>query len=313
MGKKCICYIDVLVFSNYVKDNEHCGYALDILNNINLILGTRISDQRHMKKNGYDDQLEELITRTSVDSFEDYLALSDSVFITSDSPDIFIKQISTFLSSCFLLSAEHYRNPDNINKPECIMLNGYDIKTNKIIKKEYKWYPILFRGGLSYGEVVRSTNYILYKGQPGRTPNLVGEGVVSAVNLESSGKGPHLFIDDNIFECLSDEVRRFISEKHGKKYILWPAFHFIWENGIDIVYQDFWMELEACLNLWNAYKNMPYFEHYYELVKLMIQSFLKLCEVYFENEYNRIYAKIWHGLKEKGIEMQDDFILKLVR
>ena len=293
MAERYICYIDILGFSNYIMKNEHCDYAADILNNVNLILKTRIIDRKIADEQEVEECLRPLIERTSVDTYDDYLALSDSIFITSSGDcNLFIKQISTFLMDCFLLRADRYRNPENENEPALVTVTKYDLHSAKIIHEKAWWYPILFRGGISSGEVIRGENYRLCNGIVEKTPNLIGKGVVQAVNLEKSGKGPHLFIDDNIARCLSDEMSEFVGENAGAKYILWPAFHYIWENGYDMILPDFKNDLGACLSLWRAYKNKSYSTHYFELVKLIIQSFLKGCEVYYRERYDNIKKEI---------------------
>ena len=307
MSEKFICYMDVLGFSNYVTENDRCDYALDILNNVNLILKTRIVDYEIMKKEGYDTKLDALVKRTSVDSFEDYIALSDSIFIaSSNNCDLFVMQISTFLSECYLLRADQYRKPENMEKPECVKVQKYDFKQRKFVPTEYMWYPILFRGGISYGEVAYGENYCLHNGRkPGRTLNLVGKGVVTAVNLEKCGKGPHLYIDDNILKKMSDGIRKFVVKRHDAMYILCPVFHYIWENPYDVVLNDFKMELEASLNLWRAYKKKVYSDQYYELLKLTIESFLKGSEVYYPDKYNVIKEKVKALLKKEDVKLQE--------
>lgn len=311
MNEKCVCYIDVLGFSNYVIDNVHCGYAADILSNIHHVLRTRQFDKKIIEKNGYDSRLEALVQRTSVDSFDDYLTLSDSIFITSQNPDLFIKQLSTFLWECFLLHAEHFQHPEDSKRPELVTLTVFRSGKNMPEKEEYFWYPVLVRGGITYGEVVRIENYCICGRQPETTRNLVGKGVVKAVNLEKMGKGPHLFIDDNLYEKLSDELKQFIVEKQGVKYILWPVFHHIWENEIQVVYRGVEKELEACITLWNAYKDKPYSVHYSELLKLVVRSFLKGCEIYHFKYYDKVKKQIKERLEKSGIIMYDsiDFLI----
>lgn len=308
MCEKYICYIDILGFSNYILENEHCDYAVDILNNVNFVLNTRIIDQKTLFKQGFEERLNPLIERTSVDTFDDYLALSDSVFITSNKCNLFIKQISTFLMECFLLRADRYRNPEDENEPTRVTVMKYDLHNGEITQQSVLWYPILFRGGISFGEVIRGENYMLCDGAIKKMPNLIGKGVVRAVNLEKSGKGPHLFIDDSVEEHLSDEMKQFVWKDSKSKYVLWPVFHYIWENEYDSVLCDFKNDLAACINLWKAYRDRQYSDHYYKLVKLIIQSFFMGCEVYYPSKYNSIKKEIRMCLdKMSGTGIDIDF------
>lgn len=301
---KCVAYLDILGFKNYIIDNETSAYAANVLFNSSHVLHTRIIDQKTHPIDSYEDELKPLVLRTSVTSFERYLSLSDSIFITSNDVNLFIKQLSTFLSSCFLFQASAYGQPSNPTNPEIVYEKVWDKESKSFINRETKWYPVLFRGGISYGEVLYDSAISIIDEEVKQTHNVIGKAVVSAVSLEKKGKGPKLFIDDNFYHQLDEENKKFVSiDEGGNKYYLWPARHFIYENNLDSIFTDFREFMDAAISLWKAYKERGFGEHYFEFMKLVMESFICLCKCKYPNDIERVKKRLSDYIKNQDVDL----------
>lgn len=305
---KCIAYLDILGFKNYVTDNENCVYAANVLKSANVILTTILNDQQNHPADSYKDKsLKKLAVRTSVTSFENLLQLSDSIFITSDDANLFIEQLSSFLLSCFRFYANQYVNPEDPEKPEHVNERVYDIKQKKFVNVPSKWYPVLFRGGISYGEVIYDDAISIDKrNNPSvrTTPNVIGKGVVQAVKSEGKGKGPKLFIDKIFYKKLGKRNRKFVkTDVEGNEYFLWPVYHFIERNSFENNFSDFQQLMTASLNLWKAYRNEDFGIQYLEFMKLVMDSFVCFCEMEYRDDMGKIKNEIRKYIKEQDIDL----------
>lgn len=307
-NKKCIAYLDLLGFKNYVTSNKNCAYAANVLISVNIILKTLLIDQNNHPADSYEEEsLKKLAERTSVTSFESLLPLSDSIFITSNEANLFIEQLSSFLLSCFRFYASQYVNPEDPEYPEHVNERVFDIQKKEFVDKPSKWYPVLFRGGISSGEVLYDDVISIDKRKKPSaqtTPNIIGKGVVQAVQLEGSGKGPRLFIDNNFYKKLNKKNKKFVrKDTNGNKYFLWPVFQMSEMNS----YENAWFELrslvDASINLWKAYRNKPYGEHYLEFMKLVMDSFVCFCEVEHSNDIDAAKTIIRNYIKEQDVDL----------
>lgn len=301
---KCVAYLDILGFKNYIIDNETSAYAANVLFNASHVLHTRIIDQKTHPIHRYEDKLRPLVSRTSVTSFERYLSLSDSIFITSSDTNLFIKQLSTFLSECFLFQASAYGQPNNPMNPEIVYEREWDMKNRSFVDKKTKWYPVLFRGGISYGEVLYDNAISIIGEEIKHTNNIVGKAVVNAVNLEKKGKGPKLFIDDDFYHQLDEENKKFVSTDSGEnKYYLWPACHFIYENNLDSVFTEFRDFMNAAINLWKAYKEKAFGAHYFEFMKLVMEAFMYFCKCYYPDNIEKVKERLSNYIKNQDVDL----------
>lgn len=323
MEKKCIAYLDVLGFTDYTTGNNIQGqeesdrnaeFAANVLRGANLILNKKIVESRIHPVDGYDENLKYLAKRGALDSFEKLLALSDGMFITSseDSANDFIEQLSSYLSSCYLFSANSYLYPENPDSPEDVT---YDIIHIAPDQSGYtstldtrKDYPILFRGGISFDEVEYNHSFWISDGATKKQENIVGKGVVQAVGLERSGKGPKLYIDDTFYRCLNDKNRALTaSENDGTKYFLWPAYSFIAENSLEVEFDnDILIFLQSATNLYKAYKTSKppsVSAQYFEFVKMSILSFLKINLYTHRDAEERIYKYYSSFIRKNNLDI----------
>lgn len=302
-NNKCIAFLDILGFKNYIAANENCAYAANILINTNIVLKTKISDQNSHPVNRYPNNLRSLASKGAVTSFEKLLPFSDSIFITSKNADTFIKQLSSFLSECFMFTANEYSNPNDPEHPEHVTEKEYDFDQKCFVNKVSKWYPVLFRGGISYGEVSYCDALSINDSNVVPIPNVIGTGVVNAVKLEKSGSGPKLFIDEKFYKKLRKNNKFFVkTEADGTKYFLWPVYHFISGNKFDDNFSEFKTLMKISKNLWIAYKNKSFGIHYFEFMKLVMDSFVHFCAVEYPNNIDKNKEKIRKYIKEQDID-----------
>lgn len=176
MNNRVIAYLDLLGFSN--NTNLSSGYAADSIIDCNVVLKEKYYDEKMLlKKNKIIDDFSRnhLIT-----SFEDYLPFSDSAFITSDKPEIFIQQISNFLISCFKMNSDEYKKPINKIEPRIVIATHFFVNNQKVVseKVEEYWFPLIFRGGVSYGRVIRMDVHSIQNYELKEFFNLSGDPVI---------------------------------------------------------------------------------------------------------------------------------------
>ncbi|MHB1697771.1 MAG: hypothetical protein ACYCSQ_06700 [bacterium] len=281
--EKVFAYLDILGFGNHAYAN--INEAIELLNNYQLILNQKITDEKLNPIKSYGPDLQDLALQNSVNSFEYFLPFSDSLFIQSANPNVFVRQLSSFLLNCFLLTANSYSYPENPSEPIEVTIKNNSLENGKITTKEEQrnWHPLLFRGGISYGEgYVLPTNAI-HDSKLTQIINIAGRTIVKAVKeLEPLGKGPRLFCDIEFYNKLDKETKQYCKMIQDNKYfeILWPAFHFIKENDLQTESYKIIPDLiKPVTNLWKAYKDFPFGIHFKEFLKLTICASTKFFEI----------------------------------
>lgn len=298
-----IAYIDLLAMSNFVRENVED--SLSVFSGYNEILKTKIIDNK-IQSAGAEPNLilRDLIRRTSMSSFNYFLPFSDSIFLASSDANLFIKQLGHFVLSCYLYNATAYESDTfNPQKPYIQKLLCLDRS-----EKECSIYPILFRGGICIGNVREGSVIGIIRDSKQQMPILVGTPVVNAVKMEGIVKGPRLIIDKSSYESLNPSTKAYIQETETKDYfeILWPAFHYIKENGMSEI-SKFHELFEPAFNLWNAFNHTEHAIHYFSLLKLITKSTL----VFFEQMGNREDAQnyIEQELNKFNISSKKEILL----
>lgn len=280
-----VAYIDLLAFSNYLRENT--SDALMAMNNYNTILSTKIRDEITNPVSSYPKELQELAKIHSIDSFDFFLPFSDSVFLMSSNCSSFIKQLGSFILQSFTLTADIYTHPVDSSNPEMGYINNYSInKDGELVlnKGECNYYPALFRGGLAYGEAFPIELSSIIDKAPSKAKVITGKAVVNAVLMESSVKGPRLVFCQDVFEQLNEDARdycRKIPDINNMYEVLWPALEFIRQNDLIQCKQEIQKMYEILLpayNLWKAYNHTPFSAHYFNLVELIIASTIKFFD-----------------------------------
>jgi hypothetical protein len=263
-----ICtYIDLLGFSNYV--NADVKDALLLLENYESILQIGFTASDEYK------------------TFVDFLPCSDSIFILGNKRDCneFITEISNFFVECFLFTAHAYSHPIEKSKPTKVItpVIGYNLEEKDVEVKpiERNWYPTLFKGGITCGDVETFTQKALYKRESIDQRNFAGKGIVTAVALENSGRGPHLFCNNAIIELLDEKTReKYVIGNNTITEILWPIKVFVDQNEPKREIENGYAKLmRPAINLWKSYENTPIAEIYFNLMKLITISAIRYAEI----------------------------------
>ena len=269
---RAFVFIDLLGFKNYVDKN--INDAWNLLFNIHIAIEDAISDTKSVGR---------------YDSFENLIPMSDSIVITSTNPDKLIEQLSVFLLTLFNNVSQDYKNPENPNNPMEITKTNhiFAITNNKIeIKNSVKYkqnqYPPLFRGGISYGDVIIfDTNSIkLFKME--QTRNILGVPFIESYKLESLPDSPSILLSEKFYKELKNKVsKKYIAKKtiNKKSYheLLWPGYFFE-ETGLSSILVKFQEIFIPAYNLWIFFKNEKYANKYSNLLKLIYKSFIRSIE-----------------------------------
>lgn len=272
-NEQVVAYLDLLAFSSYVRENTKD--AMLAFTNYRAILEIKIADDINHPSDSYSNPiLKDLATRNSVNSFNHFLPFSDCVFISSNDPNLFLKQLGSFVLHCFKITSRQYEHPDDPRNPTKIVHKFNDSTT-----LEENWYPTLFRGGIAFGEAKHIELLGIVNGKPQKMANLAGKAVVDAVGLESKVKGPRIVFEKKLFDKLDDSTKIYVNEIEGKGLyeLLWPGFRYIPENGEQEINNFHELFLPA-VNLWKANNHTPHSEQYFSFIELVVTSTLKIFD-----------------------------------
>ena len=270
-------FLDILGFKSYV-DADLVGAALMLESQRN-ILSVGLSDTAWYKNHGTIPdafQAEHLTT-----TFHHFLPFSDSLCIASAQPDQFLPQLAHFLISTFCFTAHAYEQnrtgfpPENI-KIAVIGLSGVTERRN--------WFPVLWRGGISFGQFECVDSQGIINGQKREAPLLIGEAVVRAVNMEKPGnqeslrKGPRLFCDPYVRAAVTDtRLLTLLVPVPGIpncEEFLWPAFLYNATGQPENELLQLHDLLRPAVALWRSKQGTKYECHYFEFIRLICRSAL---------------------------------------
>jgi hypothetical protein len=300
---QAVAFLDLLAFSNHVRENTQDAFLA--FTTYRTILETKITDDLVHPPSTYSNEiLQDLATRNSVNSFKYFLPFSDSVFISSDDPNLFLKQLGSFVLHCFTFTSRQYQNPPDPSNPTKVI---HKFKDNTII--EENWYPTLFRGGIALGEAIPIELMGIVNNKPQKIANLAGKAVVRAVGLESKIKGPRIVFEKDFYEQLDEKTKIYVleTEVKGLYELLWTAFKYIPSNGASEINSCYELFLPA-LNLWKAYNHTPFSEHYFKFVELVVTGTIKVFEAHGHKDI--AVNKITELIKSYGIEHKTSQLLK---
>ena len=281
-----VAYIDLLAFSNHVRENT--SDALMAMNNYNTILSTKIRDERINPVASYPQELQELAKMHSIDSFDYFLPFSDSVFVMSHDCNAFVKQLGNFVLQSFSITSHFYKDPIDPTTPEKGIINHISFDENghvEISDDACNYYPALFRGGLAYGNAFPIDLYSVLEHKSFVSKVITGTAVVEAVKLESGVKGPRLIFGENVYRQLDDDTRvycRMLPEDHNLYEILWPAMEYVRQNDLFQCQQEISKMYDLVVpayNLWKAYNHTIFSAHYFNFIELVIASTIQLFDM----------------------------------
>jgi hypothetical protein len=296
-----VAFLDVLGFSNYT-DQDFAG-ALRLLRHQEFILQQKLQDGKLYPPSSYpDSSLAALAESHLVDSFKHFLPFSDSIFIVSETPDKFARQLSHFLIECLLLIGHVYDDAEDPARPEAVKITEVPSGTTH----QERWYPPLWRGGMATGELVAGGVTGIEDGKETRVPNLAGPAVVKAVLAEKKCRGPRLLCEAGFEKHFGIEIQRYFRDVTGTvNELLWPAFIYNLNNDPKKEMFEFQRLWTPALALWKSKQGHVAFEHYDEFLKLLIRSFLRWAEIAGCEHDARKNVRLWlaMGLSEDLIEV----------
>ena len=252
---------------------------------------------------------------TSVESFNCFIPMSDSVFILSDEPDNVIWQLSNFLIGCFCHRGWAFgnSNPRNVHE-QCgkeLVIDRQGRPKVRVYKEN--WYPVLFRGGISYEKAKAVQNLAVYDGEEITVPNVIGHGVVRSVQLESKGlKGPRILCDRIFVDELNDETKKYLRQEDDEWELLWPAFSYIQGENGESNQRDVLVALFCpAFELWKFYLGEPPEKHYRAFLELVVRSHIAYAGIATNPEPVRDYMN--ETLEKAGLKLSGtDLNAKLV-
>jgi hypothetical protein len=295
-----VAFLDVLGFSKYTE--QDFSGALRLLGHQEFILRQKLQDGKLHPPSSYpDSSLASLAEAHLVDSFKHFLPFSDSIFIVSETPDKFARQLSHFLIEGLLLIGHVYDDAEDPARPEAIKIIEFPSGTSH----QERWYPPLWRGGMAIGELVAGGVTGIEDGKEIRVPNLAGPAVVKAVLAEKKCQGPRLLCEAGFEKNFGIEVQSYFRNvTETVSELLWPAFIYNLNNNPRNEMFEFQKLWTPALALWKSKRGHVAFEHYDEFLKLLARSFLRWAEIAgcAKEAREKIRGWIIADLSEKLIE-----------
>ena len=262
---KTVCFLDLLGFGQVALKDLYG--AIELISDYQTIVNNKVTDQ-YLHPN-----LLTIEEKICADSFETLLPFSDSIFITSNDPDKFVKQVSHLISHSFLINANQYTYPDNPSNP--LELTIPQVSSTGITRIKGNKYPVLFRGGVSFGDVANLTINSILNSQIFQLANLTGKALVEAVYLEKSGKGPRLFCNKSFVDQLNQNTKdKFIGTIKSDELfeIYWTNSIYFDQNDCLFDISEFDKHFTPAVNLWKAFNHLDYGIQYYEFIKLIVKG-----------------------------------------
>lgn len=299
-----VAFLDLLGFSNLLESD--LKIAIDNLNLFNNTIFCKKIDEKHYEK------------ARSVSSFSYVKSVSDSLILGSDNPDLFIIQLCDYFTTVYIESTVPFRNEFTDIKEVSSDRNTTIVREgNKIEINSKGAFPVLFRGGISFGDECPffEENQIINGKMVKGALNVTGPTYLKAVQLEKSGKGPRLFCDKKVADKIND--KSIIKEVNAEKSI----YEIIWtvraceklgcSPGILIDNSVYKTLVNPALNLYRYYWNYYYhsenkegkkiIKQYEELVRLVCRGSLIYARKKSDQEYREVFnalSKILVGYPE---------------
>lgn len=262
---KTVAFLDILGFGQ-VALKDIIG-AIELISDYQTIVNNKVTDQT------IHPTLLTTEEKICADSFETLLPFSDSIFITSTDPDKFVKQVSHLLSHSFIINSHQYTYPDNPANP--LETTIAQVSTSGTTRIKVNRYPVLFRGGVSFGDVANMTVNSIINNAIYPLANLTGKALVEAVYLEKAGKGPRIFCNKNFVDQLTQDTKdKYIGiVKPDELYeIYWTTSVYFDQNDCHIDIREFNKHFVPAVNLWTAFNHLDFGIQYYEFIKLTVKG-----------------------------------------
>lgn len=309
-----ICaYIDILGFKNFVNENPQG--AIKVLQNYQVQL--QFLD-KFPKEDSY-------TAPYKTDSFNYLIPFSDSIFFYSEKPSEFVMQLSNFVNGGFSFTSDAFSNPEDPEHPENVNERGAVIEKGKVVMKDFpsKWYPLLFRGGIGFGDARVMELHCIHNGEKKKTPFVFGNSVIEAVQMETvkvndeNIKGPRILCTVEFYNQLNARAKKIVHPAFDKPEfyeVNWTAVHYLMTDEPNewfvnqLLMNDFYLHmLVPASSLWRAYRNTSTELHYRNFLKLIVKG---VQHYFFGTEYlNQVNTYIKESLEKEKLTDVSDYLL----
>jgi hypothetical protein len=228
---------------------------------------------------------DEYLTPYRKDSFKYLIPFSDSIFFYSENASDFVLQLSNFIHASFSFTSHAFSNPGDLNHPENVTEKSISIEEGNPVIKNHpaKWYPLLFRGGIGFGDAKVYDLNGIQDGKSAKTPFVFGNAVIEAVRFEQSGlKGPRILCGKDFYGELNTRARKIVHPAFDQPNIYevnWTAVHYTMTDDLNdwfveqLLMNDFYLHLLVpASNLWKAYNHLSVSQHYYNFLRLIVKG-----------------------------------------
>lgn len=289
MSDKIVAFLDLLGFSSFAGQDK--DGAIRMLQDYVIVLNSKITEDKLHPPSSYPLEIKDLAKRKSIDTFSCILPFSDSIFVISEDkdPTIFLTQLGDFILESFMLGQRgriHAADPISVPVKSLTLQNG---QVN-VQEKNEKWFPVLFRGGVVYGDVEIAKVPSIIDKQIQATHFAVGKAVVDAVSLEKEKlRCPAILLSPCLVEKIQDAQfkQSYIGPYKQNSQLLWPAFNYDPSDDFNKFSEIF----SRAVVLWKYYSHLECSDVYFNFLKLIIKSTMSLfrgtSESFVRNEINK--------------------------
>ena len=281
LSQKAVAYIDIPGFRSYTSPASDDRYPAKIVGAAEMLrdfYGTIDGKTREAENHPSSScDRPELAKQNEVGSFDLVLPFSDCCFIVANDPDWFVVQLAQLLLDVFRLTSHAYRG----NDPTRITRKVFSQSETgvSVQSEEAYWHALIYRGGISYGDVLDVKGPDINLPGVGFTTmrNVLGPAVVQAVNLEQSGKGkgPRITCDGKLYGQLSSRGQNLLRPLPGTDSyeLLWPMLHFTRGRLVKNEVTRFNGLFDPVVSLWKAQStDLTVASQYLEMMKLIARS-----------------------------------------
>lgn len=309
-----ICaYIDILGFRNFVNENPRG--AIMLLQNYQVQL-------QLLKDFPKDDTY---TTPYRKDSFKYLIPFSDSIFFYSEQPSEFVMQLSDFINGSFSFTSNAFSNPEDPDHPENVTERGIAWENGNAILKNFpeKWFPLLFRGGIGFGDARVMELNCIHDNKLLKTPFIFGNSVIEAVKMETvkvnneNIKGPRVLCTNEFYNHLSDRAKKIVHPAFDKPEfyeVNWTAVHYLMTDEPNewfvnqLLINDFYLHLLVpASTLWKAYRKTDIELHYRNFLKLIVKG---VQHYFYGTEFtNQVSRYINESIEKENLNEISDYLL----
>lgn len=274
-----ICaYIDILGFRSFVNENQNG--AIMLLQNYQV----QLQFLKDFPKN------DAYTAPYRKDSFKYLIPFSDSIFFYCEQPSEFVMQLSDFINGSFSFTSDAFSNPEDPEHPENVNEKGVIWEDGKAVVKNFpaKWFPLLFRGGIGFGDARVMELSCIHNGTMTKTPFVFGNSAIEAVKMESvkvcneNIKGPRILCTKEFFTQLNERAKKIVHPAFDKPELYevnWTAVHYLMTDDLNewfvnqLLLNDFYIHmLVPASGLWKAYRITGNELHYRNFLKLIVKG-----------------------------------------